>query len=64
LEEKSPAYLMVFDALGRVVQQNNLGILSAGIHLKEIALPSNTLGWLYFTLQTTDGSQTIPAFKQ
>lgn len=64
LEEKSPAYLMVFDALGRVVQQNKLGILSAGIHLKEIALPSNTLGWLYFTLQTTDGSQTIPAFKQ
>jgi 1,4-alpha-glucan branching enzyme len=63
LEEKSPAYLMVFDALGRVVQQNNLGILSSGKHHQEIAIPDNGLGWLYVTLQTSHRSQTIPVFS-
>lgn len=63
MEEKGPVVLMVWDALGRVLQQHNLGILSSGKHHQEIAIPDNGLGWLYVTLQTSHRSQTIPVFS-
>lgn len=63
LEEKGPALLMVRDALGRALQQRDLGILSPGIHLQELPLTGNPQGWLYLTLQTTNRSQTIPVFR-
>ena len=63
LDTKGPVELLHFDAMGRLIHHKHLGVLTPGIHQREISLAVWAKGWFYLTLKTPDHSQTKPLFR-
>lgn len=63
LNTKGTTQLLLFDALGRVIQHINLGVLSPGIHQQQISLAGVDKGWHYLQLNTSKQSQALPLFR-
>jgi len=63
LNTKGTTQLFLIDALGRVIQHINLGVLSPGIHQQQISLAGADKGWHYLQLNTSKQSQALPLFR-